>query len=58
MTLKRNVLGLAHRVQHVATAVGMNVEGMPPGSHVSSSALRAIRIADESDIAPGGESES
>jgi hypothetical protein len=56
VSLKGDVFGLAERVQHVATAIGMNVEGMPPGSHICSSAQRATRIADESEIAMGDES--
>ena len=56
VTFEGNVFGLAESVQYVATAVLMNVEGMPPGSHIFSSTLRSIRIADKSEMALGGES--
>jgi hypothetical protein len=56
VSFEGKVFGSAQSVQHVATAVRMNILGKSPTGHIFSSALLAIWIAGKSEIAPGGES--
>jgi hypothetical protein len=55
VTFESYVFGLTESVQDITTDVLVHVFGKSPGSHILDSTLLAIRIADKSEIALGGE---